>query len=159
DITLINRYRLGRNTPQISTPPTGLTYSSAPQIQAALANDTGSSGTNNDSITSDPTIAGQLGHANALAAFRAGFDAPPASNFFDVSSDVQSGGSFTLSPDRLAQVNGGPLAQGPHVLHVQATDPQSNVSAFFDVHLTLDTLPPTIVISQPSPNQTVAQNV
>ena len=111
-----------------------------PVIEAHLVNDTGRSP--RDGITTDPTIGGTLTDASDIVSFRAGFDNAPVEDFLDLFADLNADGSFSLSPARLAQINGDTLAQGYHTLHLYGADQYGNTSSFFDVIFTLDTLPP-----------------
>ncbi len=120
------------------------TDNAPPVIAAGLANDTApGGGTNTDGLTSDSTIMGTVSDASRIASFRAGFDATPVPSFFDIFADLRPDGSFSLDRARLEQINGGPLVDGPHTLHLQATDEFGNVSSFFDVFFELDTQAPT----------------
>ncbi len=110
----------------------------APVIAAALTNDTGAS--NLDGITQDASIAGTITDASAIASFTAGFDATPVGDFFDISGEL-SNGQFALSMADLNTINGGPLADGTHVLHLLAVDASGNPGGF-EVAFTLDTAPP-----------------
>ncbi len=121
-----------------------------PVISARLANDTApGGGTNSDGITSDPVITGTIMDASAITQFRAGFDATPVQSFFDVFADVQPDGRFSFNRARLEQINGGPLADSPHTLHLQAADEHGNVSSVFDVFFTLDTTAPALTVEAP----------
>lgn len=122
----------GEPTPEEDTAP--------PIITAHLANDTGSSAT--DGITSDPSIRGTVTDTGTVASFRAGFNDTPDAQFVDILSALQPDGSFVLNRARLEQVNGGPLADGPHTLHLQAGDDAGNTATVFDVAFTLDTTAP-----------------
>lgn len=116
-----------------------------PVITAALSNDTARGGaTNADRITSDPSVPGTVADASRVTRFRAGFDCTPASAFTDVLSDLGPGGRFAFNRARVNQINGAPLPNGAHVLHLQAADEHGNTSPVFDVSFTLDTTPPAI---------------
>ena len=128
-----------RTITRLELPPEGDTE--APVIQARLANDTGRSAA--DSVSQDPTVTGTLTDASAIVSFRAGLDATPQANFVDVLGELQNG-NFTLSPADLALIGGGPLAQGPHTLHLIASDGEGNTSSVFDFAFTFDTVAPTV---------------
>ncbi|MGB7412759.1 MAG: hypothetical protein WA902_00985, partial [Thermosynechococcaceae cyanobacterium] len=98
------------------------TDTTAPIITAALANDTGPSGTNSDGITSDPTITGQVTDESEIVSFRAGFDDTPPSEYVDILSALAADGSFVLDPTILEQINGGPLTDGAYTLNLIAID-------------------------------------
>lgn len=113
----------------------------APLVVAALQQDTGAS--NSDGVTFDATVAGTIMDINAIATFRAGFDATTPSGFLDVLSDLRSDGVFVLSQARLAQVAGGVLREGAHTLHLEFGDSRGNIT-FRDVTFTLDTHAPRV---------------
>jgi hypothetical protein len=126
-------------------PPRSEPEADAPVITARLANDTARGGTTNaDGVTSDPSVAGSVADASRITRFRAGFDGTPVERFVDVLGDLGADGRFTFSRARLNQINGGPLADGPHTLRLQAADEHGNVSAVFALPFTLDTAPPPI---------------
>jgi len=112
----------------------------APVVTAALKNDTGSSAT--DGITSNDTISGSVVDSLAITHLEAGFDTATPSQFVNVTSDLAANGTFTLSPSQLTQVAGGTLAEGSHVLHLEATDTAGHVSSIFNVSFTLATSAP-----------------
>ncbi|AFY71953.1 RHS repeat-associated core domain protein (plasmid) [Thalassoporum mexicanum PCC 7367] len=118
----------------------------APVITGDLVNDTAISGTNSDGITSDPAITGTITDDSDVTSFRAGFNGTPVANYVDILSELQSDGSFTLSTARLAQINGGALADGTYVLNLEATDEFGNVSNSFAINFTLDTTLPTVTV-------------
>jgi hypothetical protein len=112
----------------------------APDISAALANDTGRDDA--DEITFDPTVSGTVTDAGAVAAFRAGLDGTPEGAFTDVLSSLGPGGTFILDAPALAAINGGPLAEGDHTLHLVATDDAGNTSPVLSLSFMLDTKAP-----------------
>src|SRR5205823_5309798 len=82
----------------------------APVIVAALAHDTGRSGT--DGITNDPTVLGVVHDAGTVASFTASVDdSAPVS----VLGKLQ-GVAFTLARADLEAILGAPLADGAHTL-------------------------------------------
>ena len=121
----------------------------APVVTAALANDTGREA--DDGLTFDPTVAGTVADASALTAFRAGLDATPVGSFTDVLGHLEADGSFALDAAALGTVNGGPLADGAHTLHLFATDAEGNTSTILDVSFTLDTLAPAAPVFDLAP--------
>jgi RHS repeat-associated protein len=131
--------------------------SDPPVLRANLTNDTGTSAS--DRVTSDPAIGGMVTDASTIASFRAGFDGAATSAFVDVLADRQTDGSFAFSRARLEQMNAGPLANGPHVLHLQAADQFGNISSILDVPFTLDTTAPATGITSPAANLTTNANV
>jgi Bacterial Ig-like domain/Bacterial Ig domain/LVIVD repeat len=116
-----------------------------PVISAALANDTGAS--NSDKVTQDPTVTGTVVDASAIASFLAGFDGAAIGAFVSVLQTLQPGGAFTLDADTIAQINGGPLAEGQHTLHLLASDSAGNTSPVFDLAFTLEA--PSTDVSTP----------
>src|SRR5262249_54293073 len=71
----------------------------------------------------------------------------------------QADGSFSFSGPRLEQINGGPLADGRHTLHLQAADEHGNLSSFFDASFTLDTRPPAATLDRPATGLATNRNV
>jgi hypothetical protein len=116
----------------------------APGIFAALVDDTGASLW--DNITSDPTIAGGLVNTNLVRFFQAQFDTTNG-GYFDVSSDLAARGSFWFTSNRLAEINAGPLADGPHTLYLRTLGTQTNVNATFALSFLLDTAAPPITLT------------
>ncbi|MGE3310329.1 MAG: Ig-like domain-containing protein, partial [Limisphaerales bacterium] len=107
-----------------------------PTIQAGLLHDTGWNTT--DQVTSDPAVAGTVVDASAIAIFRAGVDFQPV---IDVKSQVKDG-RFVLTRAHLEMIRGSALADGAHVLRLQAVDSSGNVSEVFELDFTLDATPP-----------------
>ncbi len=113
-----------------------------PAISAQLANDTGRSGT--DATTTDPTISGSVADISEIDYLLADLDG--LSSAVDVSDLLQDDGSFTLSPDKLAELNGESLADGEHTLSLQAADEYGNLSGVFEVTFVLDTTSPSLTL-------------
>ena len=106
-----------------------------PALSAALANDTGPGGVpNSDGITQDPEVDGTLTTTDTITDFVAGLNAGPLTT--DVLPLVGPGGAFTISEALMETMNGGPLPDGPHVLHLRADDSLGQMT-FFDVPFTL----------------------
>ena len=82
----------------------------------------------------------------------------PATSFLDIQSDLTPGGSFQFTPIRLNQIFGGTLPDGPHTIHLQAIDTDSQSATPFDLSFTLDTQAPAVAIQQPSAGLTTNQN-
>jgi hypothetical protein len=122
----------------------------APSINAHLAHDTGSSAT--DGITSDETVSGTVtAFTDAIVKFSGGLDSASTSSFVDLTKAINSDGSFTLTPALIAQIAGGVLADGPHTLHLTATDQAGNTTAFA-LTFTLDTASPGITVTSAPPS-------
>src|SRR5262249_7100697 len=68
-----------------------------------------------------------------------GFDNTTPASFRDALADLRPDGSFALDRTRLEQIHGGPLADGPHTLHLQARDAAGSLSDVTDLAFTLDT--------------------
>ncbi|MFV2069587.1 MAG: Ig-like domain-containing protein, partial [Pirellulales bacterium] len=113
-----------------------------PVVAAALANDTGGT----DGLTLDPTILGTASDNREVALLRAGLDNTPAENFVDVTSLLQAN-QFTFTRVQLEQLAGGPLADGPHTLRLQAEDASGNLSQIMNLAFQLDTSGPTFTTS------------
>jgi hypothetical protein len=120
----------------------GGTDTDAPVIAGELVNDTGIGGINSDGITSDPAITGTVTDVSNVTGFVAGLNDTPVANYVDILAELQADDSFTLSQTVLEQINGGALADGVYVLHLQAADEFGNVSDAFDINFTLDTTVP-----------------
>ena len=113
-----------------------------PAVTAALQNDTGLPG---DQITFDPTIIGTVHDPTQLVSFVAGMDDSPEQSFVDVSTLVNPDGSYTLSASLMAQIAGGQLSEGAHVLHLVAIDAAGNrTTVTFSFTYTLLTTPPIV---------------
>ena len=112
-----------------------------PTLSALLAGDTGVSAT--DAITSNDTVAGKIAAVDGVGKLVAGFDAEAPSAFADLTKQINADSTFTLTPALLAQLAGGTLADGPHTLHLIATDIFGNARAF-NVQFTLATKAPSI---------------
>lgn len=107
----------------------GFTYSAAAavplEIALALSNDTG--GSDDDGLTADPTLTGQLsdaGNINSLQA-RIGSGA-----YRDIADTLQTDGTFTLDLERLSELNGGTLPYSTYAVEVLAQTAQGAVDTF-----------------------------
>ena len=114
-----------------------------PGIFAELVNDTGVSRT--DLLTSDPTIAGTVIQTDLAAGFVARLDDTNGA-FVNVQIDLQTNATFRFDSNRLAQIKGGPLVDGPHPVYLKTLDAQNNVSSVFVLPLILDTTPPPLTL-------------
>ncbi len=112
-----------------------------PDITGALVNDTGVN--NTDGVTFDPIVGGTVTDNSPIVGFHAGF----GDDLLDVSSTLQSDGSFILDQNKLEELNGGSLVDGEYTLKLAAEDDAGNVSSTFEVNWTLDTTAPTATIS------------
>ena len=131
----------GNNVSVSATPITV----AAPSLTAALANATG--GPSNPSLTRDATISGQVTGVTGLASLKVGLDNTNASQYTDVTAQVGSNGSFTLTPAQLATLlPGQTLPDGTHTLYLIATY-QTGANAVANVSFTLDTKAPTCRVS------------
>jgi PhoPQ-activated pathogenicity-related protein len=109
---------------------------SPPALAADLAMDTGPDGTpNSDGITADPTVAGTLTASTSIASFKVGLNSGPVTTN---ALGQLSGGTFSLNQAFLETINGGPLADGPYVVHLQTVD-ADGLGAAAEVALTLKT--------------------
>jgi hypothetical protein len=107
-------------------------------LTAALSDDTGKSA--NDGITSDPKVGGTVSSAFGLAALTASVDGSAAS---DVLADLTATGRFTINARQEQALAGRTLADGPHRLHLVATDIAGN-TVTRNVDFTLATAPPSL---------------
>ena len=122
-----------------------------PRITAALLNDSGVNST--DKLTNDPTITGTITDidGDAITSFRAGLDGTTQVNFVDIFSTFDpNAGTFTLNPADLDTINGGPLADGLHILNLLAEDSEGNVSTSSFLAFLLDTMSPEVNVAPTS---------
>ncbi|MCM1981745.1 T6SS effector amidase Tae4 family protein [Lyngbya confervoides] len=99
-----------------------LSENDPPIIEARLANDTAPVGTNEDRLTYDPTIRGQVRDSSPIKEFKAAIGDQPLSDYVDISTYLQPDGSFELNRAVLEDMNGGTLPDGPYTIHFIATD-------------------------------------
>jgi hypothetical protein len=115
-----------------------------PEVVAALANDTAPEGaTNTDGITADPALSATISDQSRIVSVRIGLDDAPVFAFAEAVADLQADGSLYLSRSRLEELLGTAMADGPHRLHVRATDLAGNVSDISTVAFVLDATAPT----------------
>ncbi|GCL35462.1 hypothetical protein SR1949_05570 [Sphaerospermopsis reniformis] len=103
---------------------------------AKLAQDTGIV----DSVTNNPEIVGSLNNASNISKLQARLG---GSNFADILSELKPDGNFVLNKNKLAQINGGQLADGEYQLTLRAENQGGNVDEFL-VKFTLDNTKPGI---------------
>ena len=130
-------------------------------VSAGLAHDTAPNGqTNTDGITSDPTIAGTVYTGNSpIKQLLASVDTADPTRLVDVTSNLSPALAFQLDPARLGQIHGGPLADGPHTVRLEAVDVSGQSSGVYEVPFTLDTHAPVIAIQSPARGLLTNQNV
>ena len=58
-------------------------------------------------------------------------------DFTDAFDQLRKDGSLSLDADQLTEINGGPLADGPHTLRIHASDAAGNDSLLFDLDFEL----------------------
>jgi Bacterial Ig-like domain/von Willebrand factor type A domain len=114
----------------------------APVITVKLLRDTSIVGTNEDGVTSDPSLTGQVIDSSRIVEFRAGLDGTPVSQYVDVLPTLQGNGQFIISADRMRQLAGGTLSDGSHTVHLQAKDEYGNESSIIPFSFVLDTTTP-----------------
>lgn len=118
-----------------------------PVVTVSLANDTGSSST--DQLTSNPTVQGTVTGSSAITALEAAFDVGatsalgivPAAGVTPVYRDITSkltNGAFTLTSADLAAVLGSPLIDGNYRLLVRARDSAGQLSDTTSLAFTID---------------------
>jgi hypothetical protein len=97
-----------------------------------------------DHLTNNPAVVGQVtDRDNDFVKLTGGFDQTSSKNFADLTSAVKSDGTFLLDKALLQQLAGGTLADGAHMLHLNAFDAEGHSSAL-DLQFTLDTVAPTL---------------
>ena len=101
-------------------------------------------GVEGDRITSDGAIAGAVTDASAIAELHISLD--EGRTFTDILADVQPDGRFSLSQQRLLQLNGGTLPDGSYTAILAATDAAGNSANPVEVTFTLDRLAPTATL-------------
>jgi hypothetical protein len=115
--------------------PTLVSFSldtTAPDITAELANDTGDS--NTDGVTTDPTISGTVTDVNEVVGLRAG----SGGNLIDATSQLEAGGNFELGQLELEAFLGESLVEDTsYTLELEAEDAFGQISAT-TVSFTLD---------------------
>ncbi|BAZ08411.1 FG-GAP repeat-containing protein [Calothrix sp. NIES-4071] len=116
------------------------TDTTAPTITASLLLDTAPSHTtNNDKITSDPTIIGSVTDTSSIAEFKAGFNNTQEANFTNILAQRNPDGSFRFTRGQLESIYGGTLPDGTHTLKLQAKDAFGNTTNIYEFTFTLDT--------------------
>ena len=98
----------------------------APVIQAALANDTGSS--SSDGLTNDVTITGTLTDESTVVSLRAGFADAAVEEYVEIIDSVDTAGNFSLHQAALEEILGHGLTDGFYELNLIATDSEDNSS-------------------------------
>ena len=111
----------------------------APTISIGLLDDTGVAG---DLITSAPALQGQIDDDSAIVSLVARVNGGALSEAIDA---VRADGSFVLSAELLAQMNGGSLSDGDLTVELQAVDDLGNLSDFVSYTFSLDTGAPTAI--------------
>lgn len=119
-------------------------------VTANLVTDTGADAA--DRITSEVSIAGSIAGGGDVAHLWVGLNEATAEQYLDLRVLVQPDGSFVLNETVLAQVFGGAIPDGDHVLHLQAVDVAGEISEFFDVNFTLDRVNPLVDLVTPLVN-------
>ncbi len=124
--------------------PVTVALGAAPVITAALVEDTAPAGfANEDGITSNPTISGQVTTTQPLSVLRAGFGTGASVNYVDITTQLQPDGSFTLNRTQLETLYGGTLVDADYTLSLQAVDTVGNVTTPLAIAFDLDTQAPT----------------
>jgi len=83
-----------------------------------------------------PSITGSLTNATPVA-LQAGLDSTASIGYTSILGDVNSDGTFTLTPAQLARINGKTLAAGKHTLHVQELNSKGKVIASRTLNFTV----------------------
>jgi YD repeat-containing protein len=140
--------RANRNGYPPSSQDRGNGYQKADPIRLRLVNDTApGQKTNEDRVTSDPTIAGQVTKPELLGALTARFNNGRAGQ--DITSLVTRDGRFILHRSDLARILGYELKDGFWVLHIEAMDGEGTILHAADIVFTLDTTPPASLLFDP----------
>jgi Bacterial Ig-like domain/Domain of unknown function (DUF4114)/FG-GAP-like repeat len=140
-LTITSTDIAGNITRQTLTVTPNLTTLIAPIVTATLAIDSGTQ----DGITNNPTIAGTLDPTRATTLW-ATLGTGDGATSVNVTSLVTANGSFTLSPEDLAAVWGGPLPDGEQTLVLEPKDADGKAIASLPLQFTLDTTPPSVSV-------------
>lgn len=128
--------RFSMGTPQGPVVPP---ENNPPIISAALSVDTAPGGTTNqDTITSNPQVQGTVTDQSRITSFRAGLDNATVQQFINITSRLNSDGTFVIDRALLNQLAGGLLTEGSHTLKLIASDQFNNTSAVYSVPFVLD---------------------
>ena len=120
----------------------------APNLSFGLDNDTTANhSTNDDFITSDPTISGVIEDFSQITSLTARFDNTSIEDTTETVSVLNEDGSFILNKTQLEAINGSPLDEGEHTLYLQAKDKWGNQTELVSVNFILDTTAPQIDVS------------
>lgn len=104
---------------------------SRPQISVGLANDTTfDGGTNNDGITADPSIFGNVKRANnrKIKQLQISVDSRRSRDFVNVGYALDKNGNFSLDRADLEKINDAPLSDGKHTIYLKARDKRGRTS-------------------------------
>ncbi len=112
-----------------------------PVLLVQLTHDTGMSPT--DRVTSNPGIVGSLVDLSDVPVFSAGLNGMPEASYVSLLPKLQQSDQFSLTRAELEILQGAPLADGVHTLHVLARDRRGNVRTQ-NLTFTLDTLAPSM---------------
>jgi RHS repeat-associated protein len=112
-----------------------------PIVAAKLTNDSGSSDLAKlDQITNDPSIVGQISKRELGSVLQFGVGVSPT-EFFDISNQLNSSGSFSLTASKIVSTIGRPLVDGSEVYTLRLLKNQ-NVFREIDIEFELDTIAP-----------------
>jgi hypothetical protein len=118
-----------------------VTTAGTPAVTARLEHDTGYAA---DGVTSQAAVIGTFTSTAPVSTLTAWLDAGAPVQF--QAADVLTGAAaFRLVPARLALLAGSTLADGPHTLHLAATDAAGVTSATTSLPFTLDTTAPEFI--------------
>ncbi|MEL7356414.1 MAG: SBBP repeat-containing protein [Cyanobacteria bacterium J06560_6] len=113
----------------------------APALAVGLVNDTGLS--DQDELTMDGRLQGVVTDSSGVSSLKVAVN---GGDLQEITDAVDTDGRFELSPQRLTELNGGSLPDGPYSLAFQATDTVGNVSGLFGFEFVLDTTPPPLTL-------------
>ena len=118
-----------------------------PVIQAALANDTGTSST--DGLTNDATVTGTVTDSGNLVSLRAGFGNTAVEDYVEIIDSVDSSGNFSLDRAALEAILANRLTDGFYELNLIATDSNDNSSQATTVSFHYDSTAPELDLLTP----------
>ena len=115
----------------------------APEIDVQVQ-DTGELG---DGITSVARVEGQIVDTSDIKEIRVGLDTTPEAELQDITAEAWHDGRLVLDAAKLQEIAGQSLADGDHVLQLEATDIHDNTSTV-EIPFTLDTAKPVVNLAQ-----------
>jgi hypothetical protein len=126
-------------------------------IAAGLSKDTSiNNGTNNDLVTSDPTISGRTNLEQGMKSLWVGVNRySPEKGLVDVTTSVRADGSFTLNQAQLEAIYGEKLLSGILSIDLQAKNAQGQLTGTSYQQFNFDQVAPNVVVQSVTQNTTL----